>query len=444
MERDEIEGIGKLNSPEKKKEKEKRRRKHKPDEAKEEMVVDAIPKEEENLKSPEKGSPKKKEKRRHKHKHKPKPDGTQAVLKEEEESNSKSKAPAEGEKKRKKKKLVTVKLSDELMGYLRTKEVMAYLARETPRPLPIDPGVAQHMFVDQELRQEIAAQVHENREFDAFVLYQYRTKGYAEIQQEVTDDDDDDDETKTTNGLPAYAGPGGWNDRLGVQGKKMQADNGLEVWARSLSNNRKDVVLWNRPSLRIGRALDSLGQWLSLLVIYGRGRAKGELEGNGGGEVEEEDAAPTKLPFRAREERKTETATAGGKWGWRRRGGSWPADALSPPPPPLSFRPLLIREAVPNKPPLRPSSPVPAPWQPEFFGEGITVNGKAWPFLIVYRRRYRLRILNAINARYFNVSLSNSFPIHVFGSDASYLSALDTVTNLLSLAEIFDVIIDFS
>nr|AAN05379.1 spore coat proein-like protein [Oryza sativa Japonica Group]AAP54433.1 hypothetical protein LOC_Os10g35320 [Oryza sativa Japonica Group] len=175
-----------------------------------------------------------------------------------------------------------------------------------------------------------------------------------------------------------------------------------------------------------------------------RGRAKGELEGNGGGEVEEEDAAPTKLPFRAREERKTETATAGGKWGWRRRGGSWPADALSPPPPPLSFRPLLIREAVPNKPPLRPSSPVPAPWQPEFFGEGITVNGKAWPFLIVYRRRYRLRILNAINARYFNVSLSNSFPIHVFGSDASYLSALDTVTNLLSLAEIFDVIIDFS
>ncbi|BAT11481.1 UPF0329 protein ECU05_1680/ECU11_0050 [Oryza sativa Japonica Group] len=194
MERDEIEGIGKLNSPEKKKEKEKRRRKHKPDEAKEEMVVDAIPKEEENLKSPEKGSPKKKEKRRHKHKHKPKPDGTQAVLKEEEESNSKSKAPAEGEKKRKKKKLVTVKLSDELMGYLRTKEVMAYLARETPRPLPIDPGVAQHMFVDQELRQEIAAQVHENREFDAFVLYQYRTKGYAEIQQEVTDDDDDDDE----------------------------------------------------------------------------------------------------------------------------------------------------------------------------------------------------------------------------------------------------------
>ncbi|BAT11453.1 Os10g0493700 [Oryza sativa Japonica Group] len=162
MARDEIQaGIPKLNSttpprrmdhPRRRRRRRRRRRhkhKHKPDEVKEEMVVDALPKE------------------------------------EEEEERGKR-------RKKKRKKLVTVKLSDELMGYLRTKEVMAYLARETPRPLPIDPSIAQHMFVGQELRQEIAAQVHENREFDAFVLYQYRTKGYAEIQQEVTDDDDDD------------------------------------------------------------------------------------------------------------------------------------------------------------------------------------------------------------------------------------------------------------
>uniref|UniRef100_A0A0E0BC54 Uncharacterized protein n=1 Tax=Oryza glumipatula TaxID=40148 RepID=A0A0E0BC54_9ORYZ len=119
------------------------------------------------------------------HKHKPKPDEVKeetvvdALPKEEEEEER-----GKRRKKRKKKKMVTVKLSDELMGYLRTKE--------TPRPLPIDPGVAQHMFVGQELGQEIAAQVHRNRGFDAFVLYQYRTQGYAEIQQEVTDDDDDD------------------------------------------------------------------------------------------------------------------------------------------------------------------------------------------------------------------------------------------------------------
>ncbi|EEE53795.1 hypothetical protein OsJ_00216 [Oryza sativa Japonica Group] len=84
-------------------------------------------------------------------------------------------------------------------------------------------------------------------------------------------------------------------------------------------------------------------------------------------------------------------------------------------------------------------------WAPEYFGEAITVNGKAWPFLVVHRRRYRLRILNASNARYFNVSLSNGLPIHVVGSDASYLSAPVTVSNLLlSPAEIFDVVVDFS
>ncbi|CAD6232453.1 unnamed protein product [Miscanthus lutarioriparius] len=84
-------------------------------------------------------------------------------------------------------------------------------------------------------------------------------------------------------------------------------------------------------------------------------------------------------------------------------------------------------------------------WQPEYFGEAVTVNGKAWPFLAVHRRRYRFRILNASNARYFNVSLSNGMPFHVVGSDASYLAAPVTVSSLLiSPAEIFDVVVDFS
>ncbi|RLM94023.1 hypothetical protein C2845_PM08G06500 [Panicum miliaceum] len=84
-------------------------------------------------------------------------------------------------------------------------------------------------------------------------------------------------------------------------------------------------------------------------------------------------------------------------------------------------------------------------WQPEYFGEALTVNGKAWPFLAVHRRRYRFRILNASNARYFNVSLSNGMPFHVVGSDASYLAAPVTVSSLLiSPAEIFDVVVDFS
>nr|XP_051207120.1 alpha-galactosidase-like [Lolium perenne] len=34
-------------------------------------------------------------------------------------------------------------------------------------------------------------------------------------------------------------------DSLGVQGKKVQSNNGLEVWAGPLTGNRKPVVLWN-------------------------------------------------------------------------------------------------------------------------------------------------------------------------------------------------------
>ncbi|KAJ4748830.1 Multicopper oxidase LPR1 [Rhynchospora pubera] len=84
-------------------------------------------------------------------------------------------------------------------------------------------------------------------------------------------------------------------------------------------------------------------------------------------------------------------------------------------------------------------------WQPEYFGEVITVNGKAWPFLNVARRRYRFRILNASNARYLNLSLSNGLPFYVIGSDASYLAApVETQTILLSPAELADVVIDFS
>jgi FtsP/CotA-like multicopper oxidase with cupredoxin domain len=84
-------------------------------------------------------------------------------------------------------------------------------------------------------------------------------------------------------------------------------------------------------------------------------------------------------------------------------------------------------------------------WQPEYFGEAITVNGKAWPFLNVERRRHRFRILNASNARYLNLSLSNGLSFYVIGSDSSYLAApVETPTILLSPAEIADVVVDFS
>ncbi|KAK1325376.1 hypothetical protein QJS10_CPA01g01443 [Acorus calamus] len=84
-------------------------------------------------------------------------------------------------------------------------------------------------------------------------------------------------------------------------------------------------------------------------------------------------------------------------------------------------------------------------WQPEYFGEVMTVNGKAWPFLAVQRRRYRFRIINVSNARYLNLNFSNGLNFTVIGSDTSYLPApIVTPTLLLSPAEIFDVIVDFN
>ncbi|KAM3035385.1 hypothetical protein ACUV84_029175 [Puccinellia chinampoensis] len=78
------------------------------------------------------------------------------------------------------KKLVKLGLSKELLEYIRTREVMGIIATETPRPSLVRiPDV-----FDGELKEQIAAEYKENREFDAYVLHQYRTKGYAEILYE--------------------------------------------------------------------------------------------------------------------------------------------------------------------------------------------------------------------------------------------------------------------
>ncbi|KAH6805022.1 Cupredoxin superfamily protein [Perilla frutescens var. frutescens] len=84
-------------------------------------------------------------------------------------------------------------------------------------------------------------------------------------------------------------------------------------------------------------------------------------------------------------------------------------------------------------------------WQPEYFGDAVIVNGKAWPYLQVQRRKYRFRIINTSNARYFRFSLTGGLSFIVIGSDASYLPVPITAPNiLLAPAEIADVVIDFS
>ena len=85
------------------------------------------------------------------------------------------------------------------------------------------------------------------------------------------------------------------------------------------------------------------------------------------------------------------------------------------------------------------------PWVPEAFGEAHLVNGKLFPFLDVEARRYRLRILNGANGRFYRLSLSNGAEMLQIGSDQGLLSA-PVAVNYLQLApgERADLVVDFA
>jgi hypothetical protein len=53
-------------------------------------------------------------------------------------------------------------------------------------------------------------------------------------------------------------------------------------------------------------------------------------------------------------------------------------------------------------------------WSPEFFGDTAVVNGKVWPNLNVARGVYRFRVVNASNARVYNLYLSLRFRSRIF------------------------------
>jgi spore coat protein A, manganese oxidase len=84
-------------------------------------------------------------------------------------------------------------------------------------------------------------------------------------------------------------------------------------------------------------------------------------------------------------------------------------------------------------------------WTPEFFGDTIVVNGKVWPYLNVEPRKYRFRLLNGSNARFYNLKFSNGRPFTQIGTDGGYLAKPVQLTQLLlAPGERADVIVDFS
>jgi spore coat protein A len=86
----------------------------------------------------------------------------------------------------------------------------------------------------------------------------------------------------------------------------------------------------------------------------------------------------------------------------------------------------------------------PGPWVPESFGDTILVNGKVWPYCEVEPRKYRLRILNGSNARFYRLRWSDGRPFVQIGTDQGLLPAPVEVDRLLlAPAERADVIVDF-
>ncbi len=85
-----------------------------------------------------------------------------------------------------------------------------------------------------------------------------------------------------------------------------------------------------------------------------------------------------------------------------------------------------------------------------FLGDKFLVNGKVQPYLNVKRRKYRFRFLNASNARFYGLFLTNaagkSFPMTMIATEGGLLSrTLPNITNILiSPAERFEVIVDFT
>jgi spore coat protein A len=84
------------------------------------------------------------------------------------------------------------------------------------------------------------------------------------------------------------------------------------------------------------------------------------------------------------------------------------------------------------------------PWVPEAFGAAHLVNGKLFPYLDVEPRKYRFRVLNGANGRFYRLSLSEGAEMHQIGTDQGLLPAPVAVKHvLLAPGERADLVVDF-
>jgi spore coat protein A len=109
--------------------------------------------------------------------------------------------------------------------------------------------------------------------------------------------------------------------------------------------------------------------------------------------------------------------------------------------------PLLIydRSFTPQGQLYYPNPPDEGVWAQEYLGDAMLVNGKVKPYHEVEPRKYRLRIANTANSRFFSLALSNGQAFQVIGSDQGLLPAPVEMKRLvLAPAERTDIVVDFS
>ncbi|NJD76161.1 MAG: hypothetical protein FIB08_03570 [Candidatus Methanoperedens sp.] len=90
-------------------------------------------------------------------------------------------------------------------------------------------------------------------------------------------------------------------------------------------------------------------------------------------------------------------------------------------------------------------------WLPEFFGDIPIVNGTAWPYLNVEPRRYRLRLLDGSNARFYQLWFEKqgttpvTMPFYLIGMEQGLMpKPMKLNTILMAPGERADIIIDFT
>jgi spore coat protein A len=86
-----------------------------------------------------------------------------------------------------------------------------------------------------------------------------------------------------------------------------------------------------------------------------------------------------------------------------------------------------------------------APWVPEIYCDAHLVNGALFPYLDIEPGRYRLRVVNASNSRFYYLSLDPGLPVHQIGSDQGLLAAPVPAPEVtLAPGERADLVVDFS